>query len=297
MFAWFDFSLLDGARIEAHFGHRLGRSALRQRIFPARGHAYCRPAMDGLARRAFRVWLCVAVQAEPEFGARCRGPLEHRALVAARFAARRSPRLCGSARPFARCARRAACPNRRGRRAHQFQAGRRQEPLRAASTFPAESSRTARAAGNLTSKLGPMRAGVELQDIGTLRLRGSIAGTTARLQPAELNLTWRAASLADTLRLVREDDYGMRGQLAVDLTARIAPPDSSPIRGADSGGAQWSISGVARLTGMHGWRLPERDTDPAANLSVEMNWRLGERRAEIRKLLVEMPAFATPGSR
>ena len=78
----------------------------------------------------------------------------------------------------------------------------------------------------------PMRAGVELQDIGTLGLRGSIAGTTARLQPAELNLTWRAASLADTLRLVRQDDYGMRGQLAVDLNARIAPPDSSPIRDA-----------------------------------------------------------------
>src|SRR6202163_680182 len=93
----------------------------------------------------------------------------------------------------------------------------------------------------------PMRAGVELQDIGTLRLRGSIAGTSARLQPAELILTWRAASLADTLRLVRQDDYGIRGQLAVDLNARIAPRQSSVTPGADSGGAQWSISGVARL--------------------------------------------------
>jgi AsmA-like C-terminal region len=141
----------------------------------------------------------------------------------------------------------------------------------------------------------PMRAGVVLQDIGTLGLRGSIAGTTARLQPAELNLTWRAASLADTLRLVRQNDYGMRGQLAVDLNARIAPLESSTIRHADSGGAQWSISGVARLTGMHGWRLPERGTDPAANLSVEVNWRLGERRAEIRKLLVEMPGSRLQG--
>src|SRR5216683_5793357 len=108
----------------------------------------------------------------------------------------------------------------------------------------------------------PIRAGVKLQDIGTLRLRGSIAGTTARLQPAELNLTWRAASLADTLRLVRQNDYGMRGQLAVDLNAHIAPQESSAIRHADSAGAQWSISGVARLTGLHGWRLPERGTDP-----------------------------------
>jgi AsmA-like C-terminal region/AsmA family len=141
----------------------------------------------------------------------------------------------------------------------------------------------------------PMRAGVELQDIGTLRLRGSIAGTTARLQPADLSLTWRAASLADALRLVSEDDFGMRGLLAVDLNARVAPQESFPIRGADSGGAQWSISGGARLTGLHGWRLPERDTDPAANLAFEMNWRLGEPRAEIRKLIVEMPASRLQG--
>lgn len=141
----------------------------------------------------------------------------------------------------------------------------------------------------------PMRAGVELQDIGTLRLRGSIAGTSARLQPAELILTWRAASLADALRLVRENDYGMRGQLAVDLNAHIARRQSSAVRGAASGGAQWSISGVARLTGLHSWRLPERGTDPAANLSVEMNWRLGEPRAEIRKVLLEMPGSRLQG--
>ena len=142
----------------------------------------------------------------------------------------------------------------------------------------------------------PMRAGVELQDIGTLRLRGSIAGTTARLQPAQLNLTWRAASLADALRLVRQNDYGMRGLLAVDLDARIGTSESSTARSADSSPAQWSISGAARLTGLHGWRLPERGTDPAANLSVEMAWRLGEPRAEIRKLLLEMPASRIQGT-
>ena len=142
----------------------------------------------------------------------------------------------------------------------------------------------------------PMRAGVELQDIGTVRLRGSIAGTSARLQPAELNLTWRAASVADALRLVRQKDYGMRGQLAVDLNARIAPQQSSPLRGAESGRAQWSISGVARLTGMHGWRLPEHDTDPAANLSMDLAWRPGELHAEIRKLLIEMPASHLQGA-
>jgi AsmA-like C-terminal region len=142
----------------------------------------------------------------------------------------------------------------------------------------------------------PMRAGVELQDIGTLRLRGSIAGTTARLQPADLNLTWRDASLADALRLVRQDDYGMRGGLAVNLNARIAPPETSLVQDAKSAGAQWSISGVARLVGFHGWRLPERDTDPAANLSVEASWRLGKPRAEIRKLVLEMPGSRLQGA-
>ena len=141
----------------------------------------------------------------------------------------------------------------------------------------------------------PMRDGVALQEIGTLRLRGSIAGTSARLQPADLNLTWRDASLADTLRIIRQDDYGLRGQLAVDLHARIAPLESTSVPDADPGGAQWSISAVARLTGMHGWRLPERDADPAANLSAEINWRLGQRHAEIRKLLVEMPASRIQG--
>jgi hypothetical protein len=141
----------------------------------------------------------------------------------------------------------------------------------------------------------PMRAGVELQDIGTLRLRGSIAGTTARLQPAELILTWRAASLADALRLLRQDDFGMRGQLSVDLNAHIATEKGSSVQSADHGGAQWSISGVARLTGIHGWGLPERSTDPSANLAVEMNWRLGEAHAEIRKLLVEMPGSRLQG--
>lgn len=135
----------------------------------------------------------------------------------------------------------------------------------------------------------PMRAGVEPQDIGTFALRGSIAGTTSRLQPAELSLTWRAASLADALRLLRQNDYGMRGQLAVDLSARVAPPKSPSTNTTDSSGAQWSISGVARLTGIHGWRLPERATDPAATLSVEAEWRLGEPRAAIRKLVVQMP--------
>ncbi len=76
----------------------------------------------------------------------------------------------------------------------------------------------------------------------------------------------------------------------------LAPSDVSSPSAAASGGAQWSISGVARLTGIHAWNLPGRDTDPAANLSLDAGWRLGEARAEIRTLLLEMPGTHLEGA-
>jgi hypothetical protein len=137
----------------------------------------------------------------------------------------------------------------------------------------------------------PMRAGVELQDIGTVRLRGTIAGTSARLQPAELNLTWRAASIADALRLAWQQDYGIRGRLSLDLTARVAPPESasSPASSPGASGALWSVSAVARLTGIHAWNLAAHAGDPSANVSLDAGWQLGEAHAEIKKMLVELP--------
>jgi AsmA-like C-terminal region/AsmA family len=142
----------------------------------------------------------------------------------------------------------------------------------------------------------PMRAGVELQDIGTVRLRGTIAGTSARLQPAELNLTWRAASLADALRLARQQDYGIRGQLSLDLTARVGPPDISYSGTASSGGAQWTMSGVVRLAGIHAWNLTGRADDPSANIFVDAGWRLGESRAQVRKLSIDMAGSHLQGT-
>ena len=150
----------------------------------------------------------------------------------------------------------------------------------------------------------PMRAGVELQDIGTMRVRGSMAGTTARLQPAELALTWRAASVADALRLMTQNDYGMRGELDVDVNARIAAPSAeSPAASraverstASRDGSKWSVAGVAHLTGIHAWELPGHGSDPSANLSVDMDWRIGEPRVQIHELRVEMPASHFEGN-
>ena len=154
------------------------------------------------------------------------------------------------------------------------------------------------AAGRWTLDLEaqPMRAGVGLQQIGTLRVRGNVAGTSARLQPAELSLTWRDASLADALRLARESDFGVRGVLAVDVNARVAPPTSGSTSGSAPGSARWTISGGARLTGFHGWRLPARVADPSANLSFDAAWRLGEARTQVPKFLIETPNSRLQGA-
>src|SRR6266849_3842452 len=66
----------------------------------------------------------------------------------------------------------------------------------------------------------PWRSGVTLQSTGTLLVRGDVAGTSARLQPAELHLQWDKVSLADLFRLFRGQDYGVRGIFALDATAK-----------------------------------------------------------------------------
>ena len=88
----------------------------------------------------------------------------------------------------------------------------------------------------------------------------------------------------------------MRGQLAMTWMRTWLRKALSRCKVANSSAALWSISATARLTGIHGWRLAERDADPAANFSVEMNWRLGERRTEIQKLLLEMPGSHVQGA-
>jgi AsmA-like C-terminal region len=292
--SWFDFSLLDGARIEAHFvsvsddphfGNEyflraetlkagLRWTALLAGRFEFGSVSLLRPSLN-LTRDAeghwnIERWLPPTTQpgARPDFV----GPLTHAGDVRA-------------TRPYR--------IDVQGGRIN-FKQGDSKSPF-ALDDVSGRVEQNGEGRWQLDLEARPMRAGVELQDIGTLSLRGSIAGTTARLQPAELILSWRAASLADALRLVSQNDYGMRGQLSVDLNAHIAPQELSSIHVMDSGGALWSITAVARLTGIHGWRLPERDTDPAANFSMQMNWRLGEARAEIPKLLLEMPASRLQG--
>ena len=128
----------------------------------------------------------------------------------------------------------------------------------------------------LDLKARPMRVAVALQEAGTLHLRGRIAGTTARLQPVDLALTWQEASLADALRLSGGQDYGMRGRLDVVLAAQ-----------SEAGGARWTFTATARLAGVHRWDLPRRPSDPGVNLILSAQWRPGEALVEFRQCRLE----------
>lgn len=131
----------------------------------------------------------------------------------------------------------------------------------------------------------PVRASVVPQEEGTLRVQGTVAGTSARLRPATLALSWEDASIADAMRLARGSDYGLRGTLAAEFTATI---DDSP---AESGAAAsgWKISGGLRLAQLHRWDLAERMGDPAVNVSVTAEWRPGERELQLISGVIEAP--------
>ena len=132
----------------------------------------------------------------------------------------------------------------------------------------------------------PMRTSVALQEAGTLRLRGTIAGTSERLSPAALTLSWDKASVADAMRLSTGHDYGIRGMLAAEITAKIeraAPLDEGKL------GAQWALSGTVRIAGVHRWDLAGRAANPAVNVGFAASWRPGERQVQISRWSVTSP--------
>jgi len=133
----------------------------------------------------------------------------------------------------------------------------------------------------------PMRASVALQDAGTLRLRGTASGTSARLRPAALALTWEDASLADALRLVTGQDWGVRGSLGAEFSAKIE--DLPARRGEESSRGKWTIAGKMRLAGVHRWDLAARSSDPAVNVSATAVWRPGTPTLEIEHGIIEAP--------
>jgi AsmA-like C-terminal region/AsmA family len=132
----------------------------------------------------------------------------------------------------------------------------------------------------------PWRAAVILQQAGDLRLSGYIGGTSSRLRPAALDLSWRDASLSDFLRLVRGDDSGIRGELALALAARTpAEPDGS-----------WDIQGRALLRQIHRWDLAFRRDNPSVNLIIQTKWNPASPFLDFPNIAFEAPRSNAHGS-
>ena len=111
----------------------------------------------------------------------------------------------------------------------------------------------------------PWRSGVLLQSTGTIRVRGDLAGTSARLQPAQITLRWSEGSLADVFRLVHGQDYGLRGLFTLDATAK-----SDGVANDTPG--DWTYSVQAHARQIHRWDLTERADNPAVNVNVNGHW-------------------------
>jgi len=114
----------------------------------------------------------------------------------------------------------------------------------------------------------PWRSGVSLQSAGTIRVIGDVAGTSTRLQPAEIALHWSEASLADVFRLFRGQDYGVRGLFSLDGTAKSGASKEDPP-------GDWKFSVQGRATRIHRWDLTERGDNPALNVNLKGRWNVG----------------------
>jgi hypothetical protein len=109
---------------------------------------------------------------------------------------------------------------------------------------------------SLDLEAAPWRAGVEVQQAGVLRLSGRAGGTSSRLLPAMLALSWSDASISDVLRLVRGNDFGVRGGFALTVAARTV---------ADT----WMVQTRTELRQLHRWNLPLRSDNPSFNLVAD----------------------------
>jgi len=145
----------------------------------------------------------------------------------------------------------------------------------------------------------PWRSGVALQSTGTVQVRGDLAGTSVRLQPAEFSLHWDQVSLADFFRLLRGEDYGVRGVIALDARARSgtslgnSSSDASSAAGdraqAGAPSGEWSFSLQASAAKIHRWDLTERQDNPRVNLRCKGQWNPSAGTLNAEEMSIEAP--------
>ncbi len=138
----------------------------------------------------------------------------------------------------------------------------------------------------------PWRSGVTLQSTGTLQVRGQVAGTSARLQPAEIQLHWDNASIADLFRLITGNDSGVRGEFAVDASASIGKPESGTLARPGS----WKFFIHARAARIHRWDLTERSDNPALSLNLNGVWDVLAGVAHADTAVLDLPSSQFVGT-
>jgi hypothetical protein len=124
---------------------------------------------------------------------------------------------------------------------------------------------------------GAARAALNVQQPGTLHLSGIIGGTSSRLRPAQLTLALQNASVSDFLRLTRNYDYGLRGSLAIFISAHTV-------------GDLWLFDSRAQLRQLHRWDFPSRPDNPSLNLLAASSLDLGRSLLDVAQLSLEAPS-------
>jgi hypothetical protein len=135
----------------------------------------------------------------------------------------------------------------------------------------------------------PWRSGVVLQSAGTVRVQGDVAGTSARLQPAQITVHWEEVSLADLFRLLRGRDYGMRGMFTLDGSLRSGTSEAGPGSSDEPEPGQWVFSVAARAAQIHRWDLIERTDNPRLRLGVKGHWNVAAGSVRAEEVTIEGP--------
>ncbi|HET8967315.1 MAG TPA: AsmA family protein [Candidatus Acidoferrum sp.] len=133
----------------------------------------------------------------------------------------------------------------------------------------------------------PWRSGIPLQLAGTVRVSGEVAGTSVRLRPAHLRMSWAKSSLADVFRLIGGSDFGVRGTFAGEATADS--DESSLPETKDAALGDWAFTIQTRATEIHRWDLAERADNPRIGLRLKGRWNPATGITEAREVVIETP--------
>ena len=114
----------------------------------------------------------------------------------------------------------------------------------------------------------PWRVSTLTQQAGTVHIAAHVGGTSSRLLPASLDATWTGTSIPDALRLVRGNDYGVRGSLAVAISARTT-------------NGEWNLQTRAQMRQVHRWNLALRPDNPDLNFLGQIRIDLATSELEV----------------